>query len=248
MGSGAGGHGNQTLTKGLHAPITWKFPDAAARTAFTPSAGLPGLASQLDADDIDKWALQEDDGTFWRLTVVSPLTWVRVNLNAFPHADTHQDGGTDPLDVRLLDGFSGNVLAFLRDDGTFAVPNGRGLLGWGNGSIAATTTTRYLTPWYEDSTAPTAPIRYRATRAGFLGLMRVHHGGPAGNGNTIVYTLRVNGVATAVTVSMASTAADGSDLVNAVAVAAGDLLDIEVTKAASIGATPTDVSMSLEFV
>jgi len=50
-----------------------------------------------------------------------------------------------------------------------------------------------------------------------------------------------------VTVSLASNAADGSDLVNSVAVAQGDLVDVIVTKAASTGAGPTDIVASHEF-
>jgi hypothetical protein len=61
-----------------------------------------------------------------------------------------------------------------------------------------------------------------------------------------VYTVRKNSVATLLSVSMASTAADGSDLVNVISFAAGDLLDIEVTKAASVGTTPNDVLAVLE--
>jgi hypothetical protein len=116
----------------------------------------------------------------------------------------------------------------------------------GNASVAATTTTRYLTPGFDGVTAPTTPVQFRVPKAGTLRRLRVRHNTGAGNGLAIVYTVRVNGVASALTVSMASTAADGSDLVNTVAVAAGDLIDIEVTKAASVGTSPADVMASLE--
>lgn len=120
-------------------------------------------------------------------------------------------------------------------------------LFFGNGSVAATTTTRFLTPAYDHDLAQITAIQWRATRAGTLRNMRVRVNGPAGNGNAIVYTLRVNGVATSVTVSLASTSADGSDLVNTAAVAAGDLVDLQVTKAASVGTSPSDITASLEF-
>jgi len=48
-------------------------------------------------------------------------------------------------------------------------------------------------------------------------------------------------------VSLAANAADASDLVNSVVVAAGDLIDIEVTKASSIGGGLRDIMATLEF-
>lgn len=117
---------------------------------------------------------------------------------------------------------------------------------FGTGSIAATTTTRYLTPGYDSAAAPTTPVQYRVPTAGTLRRLRVRVNTPGGNGNNVVYTVRLNGVATALTCTVASTANDGSDLVNTVAVAAGDLIDVEVTKAASIGAAIADVVASLE--
>lgn len=124
---------------------------------------------------------------------------------------------------------------------------GTSQLMWGNDNIAATTTTRYLTPGYDDTQAQTSAIQLKASRDGTIRNMRVLQNIPHGNGNSIVYTLRVNGVASALSVSMASTDSDGSDLVNSVAVAAGDNLDIEVTKAAGIGTTPDDIVLTVEY-
>jgi hypothetical protein len=47
------------------------------------------------------------------------------------HATTHQTGGSDVVDVKLLGGFPGGTTAFLRGDGTFAVPPG----GGGSGDV-----------------------------------------------------------------------------------------------------------------
>lgn len=121
------------------------------------------------------------------------------------------------------------------------------LLMWGNDSVAATTTARYLSPFYEDSLAQTSPIQFRVPRAGTIRRLRVRHNGPAGNGNNIVYTLRVNGVATALSASLASNASDASDLVNQVGVPDGALIDFEVTKAASVGTSPSDIVVIVEF-
>jgi hypothetical protein len=155
--------------------------------------------------------------------IIDGLTW----------PDTDGNDG----DVLTTDG-AGNL--------TFTAPPSA-VLTWGDGSVAPSTTTRYLEPGWEAGTAPLAPIQWRSPRAGTLRNMRVRHNSLVGNGNTIVYTLRVNGVATALSVSLASTTADGSDLVNSVTVAAGDLLDIEVTKTLVIGAGGVDVVASMEF-
>jgi hypothetical protein len=124
----------------------------------------------------------------------------------------------------------------------------KSMLLWGSGSIAATTTTRYLHPGYEEAAAPTYVIQFRIPMAGTLKNLYVRHTAGAGNGLNVVYTVRKNGVATTLVVTLASTANDGNDLTHTVAVAQGDLLDIEVTKAASISATPTDIIATLEVV
>jgi len=50
-----------------HAPHTWEYANAAART------GATGFVTA----DINKLALQTDDGTYWRLTATAP-TWAAV--------------------------------------------------------------------------------------------------------------------------------------------------------------------------
>ncbi len=130
--------------------------------------------------------------------------------------------------------------------GTPGAPRGA-LLTWGDVSVGATTTTRFLSPGFGDQVlASTLAIQFRMPFAGTLENPRVRHNIPGGNGNAIVYTLRVNGVATLLLVSLASNAADGSDLVNQIVVAAGDLLDIEVTKAANVAMAPNNVVVVLQ--
>lgn len=41
-----------------------------------------------------------------------------------PHAATHEEGGSDEVDITLLGGFPGGTTDFLREDGTFATPSG----------------------------------------------------------------------------------------------------------------------------
>ena len=78
--------------------------------------------------------------------------------------------------------------------------------------------------------------------------MYVRHGNPDGNGNDIVYTLRVNGIASVLTVTLASTATQGSDNVNTVSITQGDNLDIEVTKASGVGNSPDEITVTMEFL
>jgi hypothetical protein len=122
------------------------------------------------------------------------------------------------------------------------------VLSWGSDSVGTTVATRFLSPWYSDTLAQVSPVQWRSPRNALARNLRVRHNTTAGNGNAIVYTLRVNGVASALTVSLASTVADGSDLVNSVVIAAGDLLDLEVTKAAGIGASPSEIMAVFELV
>jgi len=119
------------------------------------------------------------------------------------------------------------------------------VLTWGNNSVSSTTTTRYMTPGFEDGLATTAAIQFRVPFASTARKMRVRQNSPAGNGNNVVYTLRVNGSASALAVTIASTGTDADDLTNEVTLAAGDIIDIEVTKASSTGSAPNQVMVSL---
>lgn len=126
--------------------------------------------------------------------------------------------------------------------------NASAVLFWGNNSVSSTTTTRYLSPGFDQTLAQTSPVSFRVPRAGTIRNMYLLHNTGGGNGAAIVYTLRVNGAATALSVSLASTSTDAQDTVDTVAVVAGDRIDIEVTKAASVGTSPTDVNVTVEFV
>jgi hypothetical protein len=127
---------------------------------------------------------------------------------------------------------------------------GGAVLFWGALQVTGTTTTRYLSPGYDGSgPAPilSGIVQFRIPRPGTLRNFYIHQGDPAGNGNPIVYTVRINNVATAILVSVASTATDGSDLVDSVVVAAGDLVDIQVSKAVSTAASPQQIMATIEL-
>ena len=121
------------------------------------------------------------------------------------------------------------------------------MLMWGNASIGTSTTLRYLSPSYDPNAASTAnPHDFRAPRAGTLRNLRVRQVAGTGAAN-LTYTLRVNGVNTALACTFANNTTDGSDLANSVSIAAGGLLSFTVTKAASVTTSPVDVIATVEY-
>jgi hypothetical protein len=161
-------------------------------------------------------------------------------------------GGSNPVYALQLD--TGAVYYLSNDSPTTwtAVAGGGGggtpkaTLQWGNNSISSTTSTRYLTPGYQDAIAPTTVVQFRLPFACTLKNLRIRQVG-AGNGNNVVFTLRLNGAGTALAVTLASTGTDGGPDTDSVSGAAGDLIDIEVTKAASVGTSPSDVTAIVEM-
>ena len=139
------------------------------------------------------------------------------------------------------------MIAYRPQDGAPQQMPSPGIFEFGSDNVAATTVTRYLAPGYQQATANTNRQDFRSPFAATLSQMRVRHNTPNGNGEAIVYTLNVNGVPTALTASLASTDADGSDLVNSVVIAAGDLIGIEVTKALGVGTSPTEITCSIRL-
>lgn len=87
-------------------------------------------------------------------------------------------------------------------------------------------------------------------RGGTLRNFFVRHNAAVGNGTAVTYTVLKNGVATAIAVSLATGAiAQASDLVDTVAVVAGDRVSISADKPAALGAGGGDleVEASLEL-
>jgi len=187
-----------------------------------------------------------------------------------PHAPTHVRGGSDEIDGDTLDidfvptNYTRNttppqvtdveeLTAHLAgiDNALGGLANdGSGILTWGNNSVANSTASRVLDPGYENRTAPlstsTALIDVRVPRAGTLRNLYIEHNNPGGTGAIITYTVWVNGAPTAITTSLASTAAQASDTVNSVAVAAGARVRIVVTKIAAAGGGARRPEVSLE--
>lgn len=151
---------------------------------------------------------------------------------------------------------SANATSHQNTDGatawsTLATSAGSGIgafLTFGVANIGSSTTVRYMDPWYSAGTAvaPTTPIQYRLPGACTFKNMRARHNDPSGNANVVTYTLRLNNVATLLSVGLAADASDASELVVTVAGAAGDLVDIEITKSGAIAGGGLDAILSLE--
>jgi hypothetical protein len=102
-----GGHARQTPDKGIHVSISWVFPHALARAAFTPSSGIPTLEEELTSEDLGKFAWDLDTDTVYILKGISPTVWTPV-------------GGASPTTlINAGDGLSGG--GDLTDDRTFDV-------------------------------------------------------------------------------------------------------------------------------
>jgi hypothetical protein len=128
------------------------------------------------------------------------------------------------------------------------VGGGATVLEWGAGSLGSSSTTRYLYPGYSDQIAEVRETRIRLPRAGSLQRLRVVHNIPAGNGNVISYIVRIGGADTPLRVDLTSTTLTGEDITNVVPVADGAYISVKANKTTGIGASPRNVTITVEFV
>jgi hypothetical protein len=105
---------------------------------------------------------------------------------------------------------------------------------FGNNSINAGT--QFIVPWISTGASEGAELRIETIlRDGFLNTLRILHATPVG-GDNLVYTIRIGATVgtladTALTLTLNSGAAAGSNLVNSVAVTAGQVMSMKVTGA-----------------
>lgn len=127
--------------------------------------------------------------------------------------------------------------------------NSGSILLFGDGGIQTSTTTRYLTPGFDNGAALTNESQIRAPRSGNIQgfYIQIRQGGAAGGAVDITYTLRVNGSDTLATVVMDVTDTTGSDTSTNVSISANDLISISVDKASGINNSPDDVYATLSF-
>jgi hypothetical protein len=133
---------------------------------------------------------------------------------------------------------------------TWGATSGGDVFVWGNDNVGAAADTRYFDPGRGGVASTSAATRQvPISRAGTVKSLFVRHNSAAGNGNSVVYTVAKNGVATAITVTLATGAVgQASDLVNTFAVAAGDRISLVGVKALGIGGGGVDMQATVEIV
>jgi hypothetical protein len=144
-------------------------------------------------------------------------------------------------DITAVDGGGGRVTV------TVTSPGGS-ILFFGTDNVGAAADTRFIPPGHDSGLAVTSDrFQLPAPRAGTLRNLFVRHNSAGGNGNSVTYTVLVNGVAVAITVALATGAiGQASDLVNSVAVAQGDQISLRAVKDLGIGGGNIDLEASLE--
>lgn len=125
---------------------------------------------------------------------------------------------------------------------------GRDSLVFGAGSVLSSTRTRYLYAGYSDRQAELAPIQVPSPRTGVIQDLRIFQNIPGAGSNPITYRIRVGGVGTSLNVVLAANALSGATLGSPVPVLAGQGIDIEVTKALPIGASPDNIVAIVEVL
>lgn len=119
---------------------------------------------------------------------------------------------------------------------------------WGADDVGAAAESRFLTPGHGPAASLTDDFQVPVPFVGASSVrcLFVRHNLANGNGNNVDYTVFVNGVATAITVSLATGAVgQGSDMVNAVAIVQGDRVSIQATKALAIASGLVSVDVAL---
>lgn len=129
---------------------------------------------------------------------------------------------------------------------------GAPILIWGNASINNTTAPPlFLSPGYSSTPAVTDVVSMYVPESGTLKNLYVRQGIALGIvGTTVIYTVLVNGFATALSATLLATANSGSNLINSAPVVAGDRIDLIVTKPVPTGgAFPSirNIVVSLEL-
>lgn len=183
---------------------------------------------------------------------------VRIGLNAGAFGSNLWQGTGDP---------NGQVTArigsvYLRSDGGQAttfyykesgaantgwVGVGGTMIEWGADSLGTAATALFLGPGYI-ATASAVEIQVPVTRPGTVRNLRLQIATAGTGSQTVTFTVRKNGVDTAIVATINNTATGlTSDTSDSFTVVAGDLLSIKVTKAAIVAAGQAQVAGSLEL-
>lgn len=149
----------------------------------------------------------------------------------------------------MLDGLPSAQTAFAKLSSEADVRRQLTSLVFGNDNVGSDASPRFLDPGYgNNSTSPTVPISIIAPRGGTLKNFFVRHHSSTSSANTVTYTVQVNGVDTAITVTLAANAvATAGNIGSVILVAQGDRIMIKVTKSGAIGAGTLKAVASMEI-
>jgi hypothetical protein len=152
---------------------------------------------------------------------------------------------------------------FLRTDGGQATvvyykETGVGNTGWlaiggsmvpfGADSLGTLSTALFFAPGYTAAAGATE-IQIPISRPGTIRNLRVQVATAGTGAATVTFTVRKNGVDTAIVATISNTATGlASDLADTISVAAGDLLSLKITKSAPVAVGQAQVAASLELV
>jgi hypothetical protein len=145
-----------------------------------------------------------------------------------------------------------NTSVYYKETGTGNtgwVPISASLIVFGTDSTTTAATAVYMAAGYI-AVSPATEIQIPVGRAATLRNLSVRITGAGTGSDTVTYTVRVNGVDTAIAASGANDAAAPvtiSDTTNSVVVAAGDLISLKITKAGAVAAGQTGVFATLEL-
>lgn len=223
----------------------WVMDDFADTVDFTSFGGRT-LAIR-SANELDLFSGNSVGGEairFGHTSLVSALYLETASPNGSVSADpgdtaTRLDGTSSSIYVNVGTADGNSVW---KDLGAAMV------FTWGDGSVGNTLTERYLTPGYDQGQAPTTRVNVPVPRDGYIQNFYVHHNEPGTDALDIVYIVEVNQVATALAVQLQADEQDGNDTVDRIAVSAGDLLTVAVTKPAVLSDPPVNITATLEFV
>lgn len=118
---------------------------------------------------------------------------------------------------------------------------------WGAQQLIVVAAANSLYPGYSETTATGTALQYTAVRPGVARNFHVHQEATGAHNVDITYTLRKNNVDTAVTVTIADNATDGSDLTHAATFAIGDFINVSATPSANGPASPQHIVVTFEY-
>lgn len=202
------------------------------------------LVYSKDVAGVTHLFARASDGTIYQLT--PSLFGINVlDENVAIPNNPHQAMNFIGAGVQAVDAGGGQSNIFVPGG---VVADGS-VLFWGVDQIQASADTRFIPPGHDSGFAITSDkYQMPMPRAGTLRNLFVRHNSAGGTGPAISYTILVNGVATAITVSLATGAiGQASNIVAGVAVAQGDRVTLRAVKAVAIGGGAIDLVATLEL-